>query len=591
MLKTLTLQFGPDGSATKLSLSPERMTVFVGPNNSGKSLVLREIQQYAENGKTSGRRILEHLLPEYQSPEVVEALLQARQIAPLTGQLLPADTIRLSRTIPSSGSASQLDVNVPQLASQLTRLFEAQRDGTLPPLDDVWNGVFQQFMTFFTIALDGRTRFMLTEPRPMGDLLHAPPNHLAALFTDENARRRVRQITAEALGQHLVIDPTNGGTLRMRMSARAPADNTEEQALDERARSFHRAAIDIAEASDGVKAFVGLVSALNSSDFRVILVDEPEAFLHPPLARKLGKSMAELAAHRKANVFAATHSAHYLMGCIDAGTPTNIVRLTHSNGKATARHLPHGRLESLMRDPLLRSTGVLNALFYSCAVVCEADRDRAFYDEINTRLSASGATSVQDGLFLNAQNKQTIRRIVEPLREMGIPAAAIVDIDILKGTDLRDLLNACSVPEALVQSITTLRGKIEAEFKLADLDMKQGGVALLDPANSEALKSLLQQLADYGIFVVPIGEVESWLKPLGVTVSKDAWLSAIFERMRADPKDADYVLPGTDDVWGFLGSIGRWTSDPNRKGIPAGPPAANRSFSADTPRLVGENPS
>lgn len=373
-------------------------------------------------------------------------------------------------------------------------------------------------------------------------------------------------MTYDAFGLHFVIDPTNLGTLRIRMSPRPPADGAEEQAVDERARAFHASAADIAELSDGIKAFTGLVSALISSDFRVVIVDEPEAFLHPPLARKLGATMAGLAAERTANVFASTHSAHFLMGCIESGTNTNIIRLTYSEGKPTARHLAGTRLTALMRDPLLRSTGVLNALFHASAVICEGDRDRAFYEEINTRLAAAKQPAVQDGVFLNAQNKQTVRRIVQPLREMGIPAAAIVVIDIIKGTDLRDLLGACAVPEAVAHSLTILRGNIEARFNVLDLDMKSGGVGLLEADDKEALDSLLDQLRAYGIFVVPIGEVESWLRGLGISAGKDVWLTAIFERMRSDPFEPDYVRPDADDVWGFVSRLAQWTADPLRKG-------------------------
>lgn len=39
-----------------------------------------------------------------------------------------------------------------------------------------------------------------------------------------------------------------------------------------------------------------------------------------------------------------------------------------------------------MQNPLLRSIGVFNALFYNAVVVTEADADRAFYQEINERL-------------------------------------------------------------------------------------------------------------------------------------------------------------------------------------------------------------
>jgi hypothetical protein len=201
--------------------------------------------------------------------------------------------------------------------------------------------------------------------------------------------------------------------------------------------------------------------------------------------------------------------------------------------------------------------------------VCEGDSDRAFYQEVNERLLAPNKGGSADTIFLNAQNKSTVRRIVRPLREMGIPAAAVVDFDIIKGTDLKDLLVTCSVPPALIHSLTTLRGDLEAKFRTLGLDMKRGGISLLPSAEQEACRSLLDQLEAYGVFVVPTGEVESWLSHLGVTAAKEDWLAAIFERMRADPDQSDYVRPVEGDVWAFVRRIATWINDPARLGISA----------------------
>src|ERR1039458_8349230 len=44
VIKSISLRFGPPPTAAPVTLAPGHMTVFVGPNNSGKTLVLREIQ-------------------------------------------------------------------------------------------------------------------------------------------------------------------------------------------------------------------------------------------------------------------------------------------------------------------------------------------------------------------------------------------------------------------------------------------------------------------------------------------------------------------------------------------------------------------
>lgn len=544
------------------------MTVFVGPNNSGKSLVLRELQQYSEHGRLATQHIVNGIEIGILDETEVDTLVHAREAKLSPDEIVPEGHVRVARHIPASGSANNFDVNLNHLKQQFSELENRRAAGDTEWWQNCWNGIYSQFTNLFTIILDGKTRLSLTEQRAAGDLLGSPLNHLASLFQDDDARKLVRRITHEAFGLYFVIDPTHSGYLRIRMSDRPPSDQAEEQALDVRSRKFHSTAASISDLSDGVKAFTGLVSALISSDYRIMLVDEPEAFLHPPLAGQLGREMATLADTRSGNVFASTHSSRFLMGCIESGKSTNVVRLTYKDSHATARVLPEKRIRELMQDPLLRSAGILEALFYSGAVVCEADRDRVFYTEINTRLQRSGLDHIADSVFLNAQNKQTIRRIVGPLREMGIPAAVIVDFDVIKGNDLKDLLNCCFVPPQVTKSLGQLRGEIEGIFRDQSIDMNDGGLTSLKPEERESCQSLLDQLSSYGIFVVPNGAVESWLDYLGVSASKQNWLPAIFERMKTDPDDPDYVEPATKDVWKFLAKVASWVSQDDRRGMP-----------------------
>ena len=210
------------------------------------------------------------------------------------------------------------------------------------------------------------------------------------------------------------------GFLRIRLSSRPPSDESEEKGWNSVSKSFHSAATLISDASDGVKAFVGMLTTLIAGDPKVILIDEPEAFLHPSLCARLGKEITSALTGTNRRLFVATHSASFLMGCVHSGAEINIVRLTYDYTNATARLLAKDKLTPLMRNPLLRSIGVLDALFYNTVIVTEADADRAFYQEINERLLfAKDSRGIEGCLFLNAQNKQTIWDIVRPLRELA----------------------------------------------------------------------------------------------------------------------------------------------------------------------------
>jgi hypothetical protein len=392
-----------------------------------------------------------------------------------------------------------------------------------------------------------------------------------ALFKDDEARSKIREMTAEAFGLHFVIDPTGMTQFRINMSERAPLDNQEEQALDERARSFHGAATDILELSDGVQAFTGILAAMLSANFRTVLIDEPEAFLAPALRRKLGNRLATLAQERRVTLFAATHSADFLMGCLQAGSSINVVRLTYRGGNATARLLQPETLLRFMRDPLLRSTNVLDALFHEFAVVTEADTDRAFYQEINERLLGSDREGIDNCLFLNARNKQTVPQVAGPLREIGIPAAMVVDIDVLKygGRVWSRLLDAANVPETSRTALNSHRTAVLRAFEESGKDMKKdGGITILERDAKESCEILLDQLADYGIFAVPGGEVESWLPDLGATGHGPDWLIEVFEKMGSNPREPGYVKPQDDGVWGFIERVGGWIRNEARRGMP-----------------------
>jgi hypothetical protein len=438
------------------------------------------------------------------------------------------------------------------------------------------NPVHSQFKSYFlepnTLMLDGPNRIHLVTPQVAGDLQGKPQTSLQVLFRDNAKREEVRRIIHEAFGKYFVVDPTNLSHLRIRLSDRAPSSDIEEQGIHEQARNFHAAAPLIDDMSDGVKAFTGMITQIIAGDPEILLIDEPEAFLHPALAFQLGQEIARLSSTAQKSLFLSTHSAEFVMGCIQSGAPVNIIRLTYRSGMSTVRVLRSNEILQLMRNPLLRSTGVLRGIFYESVVVTESDTDRAFYQEVNERLLRFKPDAGIPGcLFLNAQNKQTVQTIIKPLRDLGIPAASIVDIDVLKegGTVWSGFLQGGFVPEIERHGMATMRSEVKSRFDATGKNMKRdGGLELLTSSDKEAAYNLLERLSEYGLFVVPRGELESWLPSLGATGKGPDWLIDVFQRMRDDPSIPDYVQPGSGDVWDFVAQLRAWVLDPQRKGIP-----------------------
>lgn len=548
MLESISLRFT---ESPNLQVETAGVVIFVGPNNSGKSLVLREVEdKFSSFTNTNSHLIVSNYELKFPTKDEIIAMIERSKRLRPPG--LPDDQITLGRISPGGGMDS-LNIN---------------RNGLIDNVlagDKHWTA--SHYVRWGVIRLDGRSRFNLTNDQGTGDLLAPPGNVLTHLFQDDDVRKKVRDIIFDAFGVYFTIDPTNGGQLRIRLSGRVPPKD--EQSLNHAAREFYRAAIHVKDASDGVQAFTGIVTAVFSGEFHTILIDEPEAFLHPPLARKLGKHLAALAAERGGTLMASTHSSDFLMGCIQATKDVKVIRLEYNNGKSRGRMIDPIQLEAFFKRPLMRSANVISGLFYDGVVVLESDNDRAFYNEIYHRM-AEADSSYPSVLFVNAQNKQTMKEMVGPLRAFGVPAAAIPDIDILKdgGSVWGDWLNVAQVPAALHLGYGQQREAIKKRFGTSGKDMKRdGGVLALDLNDQLAANEFFDRLDEYGIFAVRGGEMESWLPTLGITGKKTDWTVGMLERLGSDPASAGYVRPSDDDVWRFMRQIVDWIRNPSRKGL------------------------
>ena len=544
MITELQLQFGPspEGPPLTISLQPS-ITVFVGPNNSGKSLLLREIASYCSGAFDAPRKILGRLKFSAVDDETAKRELEEIRSPDLEGEQLPDSHVR---------------VRAPDGHNQvyLHHYFEGRRNP-----DGAAHYYTSTYARQVTKHLDGKTRLSLLNNQQLGNLKR-PDNLLSSLLVDNALRSKIRAKIYDQLNLYLALDISQTPTIGLRLGLEPPPN---ERSFEEETIQYMSSAPSISAFSDGVRAFCGILVHMHVGASRAITVDEPEAFLAPPLAHALGRELAIAARDEGKLVFASTHSPHFLAGAISSGARVNIVRLTYSNqGKATARLLEAGELTKLMNDPMLRSANVLSALFYRGAIVTEADADRAFYQECNERmLAVQDGRATKDTIFLNANGKDVVPMIVQPLRRLGIPVASIVDLDVLKkgGEVWTRHLRACGIPQPDHQPFGIRRQNALVALETADPAYKtKGGLAVLAGEPKSAALALVNELARYGMFVVERGEVEAWLTSLDAPRSKSAWLHSIFEKMGNDPSEEAYVSPGTGDVWEFIGSAAAWLS-------------------------------
>jgi energy-coupling factor transporter ATP-binding protein EcfA2 len=561
MIDHLQLRFGSAPGEPPLTFAPTQITIFVGPNYSGKSKAISEIASYAYTG----------------SVQPASLILDKLSFRPFPSDEIERIRKRLDRNFGSEReSLNEVEDPIVEIGTrgiagnhriQLSAFTRALREPQMHACEfAAW------YLSPLVLVLDGKSRMNLVNDQAAGDLQTPPISSFQKLFRDDDVRAQLSEIVHRSLGSYLIVDPTNMGMLRLRLSKERPRSAEIERGLSDASVQFHGEGVPIGDASDGAKAFVGILAELMAGDPEVLLMDEPEAFLHPALAFNLGREIARsLAAVERKQLFVSTHSPDFVMGCIHSGIPINVVRLTYRDEVPTARLLPSQELVELMRKPLLRSVGVISALFYESVVVTEGDTDRAFYQEVNERLRVEVGDGIPNCIFLNAQNKQTIPLIVSPLRRLGIPTAAIYDVDMLGdgGKDATRYLQSAGIPNLSLPGYAAQRSAVVAALKAVDhMYKRHGGIELLSQEERAGASNYLDQLEAFGVFVVRGGEVESWLPELGISGHAGEWLIPMFERMGDDPQRAGYVFPAAGDVWEFVRRVARWLKDPSRKGIP-----------------------
>jgi hypothetical protein len=235
-----------------------------------------------------------------------------------------------------------------------------------------------------------------------------------------------------------------------------------------------------------------------------------------------------------------------------------IVRLTRKADQTTAQTLEPEQLAELWRDPFLRFSRALDGLFHDGVIVCEGDTDSQFYSAVAALgPGESRSAKARHVMFTYAGSKSRIPLITKALGALGVPVRSIVDFDALndrgvlsalvqghghsygpefeadrslidahlrgsepkvKGGPLLEALRGIvgedpdrEIDRALTQEI---RKALEPEtgWRAA----KKSGKAVVPAGEATvALERLLDRLARVGIFVVPGGAVESFVRAVG----------------------------------------------------------------------------
>lgn len=465
-----------------------------------------------------------------------------------------------------------------------------------------------------TKILDGNSRLNIFSPQNLefGESTNFSDSNIQRLYDSKELSDEFSHYIYESLNLYPEILVTNNGQGEISL-VNKPLSDASKKSHDKKTITYLQNGKRKGDVSDGIKAFIGILLELVVGDPEILLIDELEAFLHAPLARKLGSIISKVSKNKDKQVFVTTHNTNFITGCIDSRAEFNILRLTYDHGEGKANVIETDEIRKIIKNPLLRSSGVFEGLFYKNVIVCEADSDRLFYQEINYRLKEKNDNrSIEDSLFINARNKQTVGDITKLLRKFGIPTASVIDFDFIRdGSNVfTKYLETNGMPESLFESNRINKAKILSFYNKQEsgdetinkidscideynktihkissannlknkirshLDRYEGkniiknkGITVLQDHNMEAATTFLEQLNGYGLFPVPVGEAEGWLSKVTGGSHGNDWIITKLENMGEDENSKSYVSPAEGDVWDFISNINKWLINTNRKGM------------------------
>lgn len=528
---------------TTLDLTDNSIVVFVGPNNSGKSLSLKEINYLSREGSARTQSVSSIELQRIGEENTVSKILEPYR-SRSDGQYYLGDN--------EFRTTSDRDIS---------RAWQG-------------NGGLGHLTDFFVAHLSTGKRLADSDPAEIFEASKYRSGYhpIHNLYLDSDKELEISGLFRQYFGSDLIVHRTPGRTIPLYIGERPKFAGTE--------TSTSRTYLDkveeleaLEDQGDGLRSFVSILLRIWTGNHSILLIDEPEAFLHPPQARAMGELISSGIDYQR-QVFVATHSNDVIQGLLSKYPErVSFVRLERHKGLSSATYLSNAKVSELWRDPILRYSNILNGLFHSQVVVTESDADCRFYEAV---ADACGL-SAQSTFYTYAGGKDRIPVIVQALTALHVPVRSVVDIDVFAGDKaIRGIIEAYGCdwndfkPDIInirnvIQSrktwllglgfkdrvnavLNTLKDtEVVPKDKLKAIEtamreaspwdvIKDGGMNAIpsgDPARQ--LQRLVASLKGIGIHVVPVGQMERFCTSVGRHGPQ--WVAEVLKRdLSTDPE-------------------------------------------------------
>ena len=387
-----------DGSI--VSLDPNDVVVLVGPNNAGKSLALRELELHIGS--------------------------------PVETTVIKSTTLHKTGTPEGLSGYFRKHAQVKTQGSD--RVYSGYRF-SVPErkILEFWTNNLQQLRPFFCMRILTETRITDSNPANAIAVLDEPASHpIHMLYSDDQLERKISEYFQRAFGEALIVYRAGGNQLPLFVGERLAPKPGEDRISNSYLERLRTSAKPLRDQGDGMRSFASVILHLLAPITpSILLLDEPEAFLHPPQARLLGEIIAKEKSPR-AQLFVATHSSDVLQGLINvAPDHLRVLRIQRDGDINRVKELNKELAKTISTDPLMKYSSVMSGVFHERVIICESDADCMFYNSLLDLPQIHGHRQ-PDVLFVHANGKHRIAALASALADLDVPTDIIADIDILR---------------------------------------------------------------------------------------------------------------------------------------------------------------
>ena len=520
-----------------VEIAENDIVIFVGPNNAGKSQSLKDI----------------YSLSEKDIPTVVITNIEIEKSS------TPISDV-LSRVSVGNNHGNYIEY---QYMGRPMGIWSYSDDSFAKGKN------YGNYRDLFVANLDTSARLTICQP-PQNIRRDEPkthPIHYAAF--DSDYRKWLSESFKKAFGIEITPNTQYGAQIPLCIGApvKLSGEYEDEQTRQEEYAKILDTYKQAQNQGDGIKSFTGILLYLMIDTYRTFLIDEPESFLHPPQAKNMGEIIGQTLTDKQ-QAFISTHSEEVVKGLLEVCPDrVKIIRITREDDTNSFSILNNDQFRQLWGDPLLKYSNIMASLFHRSVVLCESDSDCKLYSIIDSHIKQKQG-KYSETLFIHCGGKHRIAKIIAALRSLNVAVKVITDIDVLNDENVfMGIVEACEIDydtiktdynnitsnlhspkekisrtEARTSINTILDGSQNSELTSKEIrgirdavstiskweNIKVAGVAAIPSGNATAsYRKLDELLKSVGIFIVPVGELECFIKEVGGHGPE--WVNSVLE--------------------------------------------------------------